>query len=75
MNTESEELPHWDLTNVYPGLNSPEFEQAFADAKLLVDDLEKFVGENQISSVKVQNGVTNLGHNGRLAAGMIDRLN
>ena len=75
MNTESEELPHWDLTNVYPGLNSPEFEQAFADAKLLVDDLEKFVGENQISSMKVQNGATNLGHNGRLAAEMIDRLN
>lgn len=75
MNTESVKLPHWDLTNVYPGLNSPEFEQAFADAKLLVDDLEKFVGENQISSMKVQNGATNLGHNGRLAAEMIDRLN
>jgi hypothetical protein len=36
MNTESEELPQWDLTNVYPGLNSPEFELAFNDAKLLV---------------------------------------
>ena len=75
MHTGKEKLPHWDLTNIYPGLNSPEFEQAFVDAKLLVADLEKFVGENQISSMKVQNGAANLDHNGKLAAEMINRLN
>ena len=75
MNTESKELPHWDLTKVYPSLNSPEFEQAFVDAKLLVADLEHFVEENQISSMNTQTGAASLNHNGKLAAEMIDRLN
>jgi hypothetical protein len=29
-------LPHWDLTEVYPSLQSPEFEQGFQD---VVDDI------------------------------------
>ena len=24
-----EKLPHWDLSNVYPGLDSAEFEQSY----------------------------------------------
>ena len=75
MNTESEELPHWDLTNVYPGLNSPEFELAFVDAQLLVTDLEQFVEDNHITSLNTQTGPVNLNLNGKLAAEMIDHLN
>ncbi len=75
MNAESEKLPHWDLTNVYPSLNSPDFEQAFDDAKFLVADLERFVEDNQITSINVQTGAANYDHVGKLAAEMINRLN
>jgi oligoendopeptidase F len=75
MNAESEKLPHWDLTNVYSSLNSPDFEQAFDDTKFLVADLERFVEDNQITSINVLTGAANYDHVGKLAAEMINRLN
>jgi pepF/M3 family oligoendopeptidase len=75
MKTDIDKLPHWDLTNVYPSLNSPEFEQAFDDAKLLVNDLERFIAENQITSTNVQTGAASHDLVGELAAEMINRLN
>ena len=38
----TEKLPHWDLSNVYPGLDSPEFREAMAKPGRLphpVDDV------------------------------------
>jgi len=37
--------PHWDLSNVYPSLESKEFNDAFADFKRQVADLEDFFVE------------------------------
>src|SRR6476661_1535498 len=34
--TTAQTLPHWDLTEVYPSLQAPEFEQGFQD---VVDDI------------------------------------
>ena len=36
MDTSSEKLPHWDLSNVYPGLDSPEFEQSYENVTSLI---------------------------------------
>jgi hypothetical protein len=33
----SEPLPHWDLSNVYPGLESEEFAQAVGQVKADLD--------------------------------------
>ncbi len=43
-------LPHWDMTTIYPSLESPEFMQAFAAVERMLDDLttvfdEAHVGE------------------------------
>lgn len=35
-------LPHWDLSNVYPGLESPEFAAAMTDFAGQLDELEAF---------------------------------
>jgi pepF/M3 family oligoendopeptidase len=35
-------LPRWDMTPVFPGLDSPEFDQAFSDAVRRIDDLGAF---------------------------------
>ncbi len=38
-------LPHWDLSNVYPGLESPEFAAALADFARQLDELEAFFAD------------------------------
>jgi len=38
--------PHWDLTNVYPSLESKEFKAAVADYKKQVASFEKFFDKN-----------------------------
>ncbi len=41
--SEATQLPQWDLTNVYPGLDSKEFEQAKKDITSQVEDLERYL--------------------------------
>jgi len=42
-------LPHWDLSNVYPGLDSLEYETAYQDLVAWINDLESFLDQNQIN--------------------------
>ena len=41
-------LPHWDLSNVYPSLESDEFSMAVADLESQLDDLETFMEDHKI---------------------------
>lgn len=41
--TETQELPRWDLTNIYPSLDSEEFAQANQSFKQQVDDLAEYM--------------------------------
>jgi oligoendopeptidase F len=43
-----ETLPHWDMSVVYPGLDSPEFEEGFRSAVAAIDSLQQFFDENGI---------------------------
>jgi len=49
MTDSPQKLPHWDLTDIYPGLDSPEFEADFQHAIDLVAGLEAFLVEKQIN--------------------------
>ncbi len=42
-------LPHWKLDNIYPGLESPEFESAFHSLKDKIEALGKFLDVEKIS--------------------------
>ncbi len=44
----AEGLPYWDLSNVYPGLESDEFQQAVGRLEALLDDLDAYIASNQI---------------------------
>ncbi len=44
----SEPLPHWDLSNVYPGLESEAFQQAMDEAGKLLDELDAYLAATQI---------------------------
>jgi pepF/M3 family oligoendopeptidase len=46
----AESLLHWDLTNVYPGLESEELKTAMAQAKAQLDGLDEYLADHQISS-------------------------
>lgn len=41
--SQNQQLPHWDMTNVYPGLDSTEFKADFDRLAGQIDDLESFI--------------------------------
>ena len=43
MDTSSEKLPYWDLSNVYPGLDYPEFERSYEKVASLLDDFDFYL--------------------------------
>lgn len=43
-----EKLPHWDLSNVYPDLDSPEFGKSYQRVVAMLDDFEDYLGRNKI---------------------------
>ena len=47
-------LPHWDMSVVYPSLNSPEFDQGFAHFTEQVADLVKLFDEKRIQAGPVR---------------------
>lgn len=46
-------VPHWDLSNVYPGLDSAEFKQAMERFKAQLDELDGYVAAHHISRAAV----------------------
>lgn len=51
MSIDPEKLPHWDLSNVYPGLDSPEFAADFDKALQTVQEMVAFFDEHQINRI------------------------
>ncbi len=45
---ETEALPHWDMTPVYPGLEDAKFEAALASFRSKIESIEAFLEENGI---------------------------
>ena len=48
MSTTIHSLPHWDMTVVYPGLESPEFEEGFRSVVAAIDSLWDLFAEHAI---------------------------
>ena len=42
-------LPHWDVSTIYPGLDSEPFHAAVADLARQMDQLEPFFDQHQIA--------------------------
>lgn len=75
MGTSSEKLPHWDLSNVYPGLDSPEFKQSYENVTSLLDDLDEYIELNQISRSDARLSAAGLSRLSERVIEMVDRLN
>ncbi|MBE0697081.1 MAG: M3 family oligoendopeptidase [Anaerolineaceae bacterium] len=64
-------LPHWDMTSVYPSLDSPEFQADFEKFSILTSDLEAYIkGLSEQASLASTNEKL-----AEAAAGLIDRIN
>jgi pepF/M3 family oligoendopeptidase len=63
--------PHWDLSNVYPGLDSPELEAAIAQVKQQINELEMMFTE-QFATTNAQSFVARLA---ALVGESIERFN
>jgi pepF/M3 family oligoendopeptidase len=44
----AEKLPHWDLSNIYPGLESKEFLTAVSTARTYLEELDQYLSCKQI---------------------------
>jgi pepF/M3 family oligoendopeptidase len=51
-------LPRWDLSNVYPALESEQFSRAFADLKVQIDALDTYLAEHKISKATADKSKT-----------------
>jgi pepF/M3 family oligoendopeptidase len=69
----TELLPHWDLSNVYPGLESEEFSQAVGQVKAQLHDLEEYLSIHQIArGASVPSDPAALA---KIMGGYLDRMN
>ena len=65
------DIPRWDLSNVYPSLESAEFQAAVASVTRQTEELEQFFSEN----LKKADGATSPAELGALLGQSIDRFN
>ena len=49
MNHDPGTLPRWDLSNVYPALDSEQFKKAFADLKFQLNAIDAYIVDHKIS--------------------------
>ena len=42
-------LPRWDLSNIYPGLQSEPFVQSIADLRMRLDEIDAFMADHRIA--------------------------
>jgi pepF/M3 family oligoendopeptidase len=66
-------LPHWDLSNVYPALDDRAFKEDVRKVNQLLDDLDQYMADNQISKAGAVTGST--ADLAEKTAGCLDRMN
>jgi oligoendopeptidase F len=70
---DSESLPHWDLSNLYPGLESQEFKDDVAWFKAQLDELDAYLSAHQIA--RGGPSPTDVAQLAELSGGYLDRMN
>ena len=74
MNDKNNELPRWDLTNVYPGIESKEFTEASKKMKALIANIGDYIQEHNINPSKPPEN-RDPAYLAEVAAGFIDLAN
>ncbi len=61
VNQDRGTLPRWDLSNVYPALDSEQFMKAFADLNVQIDAIDAYIVDHKISRAPVNKAETATG--------------
>ena len=69
---ETSALPHWDLSSVYPGLESREFEESVADLRNKLDLLDRHLDDHHVARTTAPLPAARLAV---VTAGYLDRMN
>ena len=67
-------LPRWDLSNVYPDLESDELRRSFVDLRAQIDALDAFLDENKVSRTVGSSGLQGMQVK-PIVEGYLDRTN
>ncbi len=67
-------LPHWDLSNVYPGLESEPLAQAVEALKAQIDEMERYLDVHRISKATLD-GAAAHDRLGEVVGGYLERMN
>jgi pepF/M3 family oligoendopeptidase len=71
-----EKLPHWDLSNVYPTLDSDAFARDIDAFKAQLDDLDAYLATHQISrSPEQPPDLSNRARLAEIVSGVLERMN
>jgi pepF/M3 family oligoendopeptidase len=69
-------LPHWDLDNIYPGLESESFQQAVRELATRCDDLDHFLTEHRIAQTPLNStAVPDVANVTTAIEGYLERMN
>src|SRR2546428_11026410 len=68
-------LPRWDLSNVYPNLESNKFREAVSDLRRQVDQLDIYLDDNRVSRGTLDKPRTSNNSAKLLIDGFIERAN
>lgn len=68
-------LPHWDLSNVYPDLDSMQFEAAVEDAKAQLDDIDEYQKAHRVEKREGGPAQGNIDELARVLADLVDKMN
>lgn len=66
-------VPHWDVSNVYPGLESPEFEQAVGQLRAQLDQVDGYLSTHHIE--RGRSGPFDADELSTLIGGYLDLMN
>ncbi len=73
MPTTKEKLPHWNLSNVYPGMDSDEYQAGFDKSIKILDDLDALIEKHGIN--KLETPPSDIQATAKILDEILNRLN
>lgn len=75
MSLDQTKLPHWDLSNVFPGLDSPEFKLALQEVTTQLDELDEYINKHKLNNSAHPPADSGLGSHSNHVAYLVEQLN
>lgn len=68
-------VPRWDLSNVYPSLDSDQFEAAVQDLQMQLDEIDSYMQRHRVEKNEAGPAQSNVDELGRVLTELLDKRN